>query len=152
MTMQTDNRHIIIPCVDTFLDMWAQSVCRQDQDGPMLAPCINRARVRPTDSQTDTQSDTHKMTCLFSGPCFPSYYNECAVPYSQQHFAFTSSYQKLVVLLSPPAVQTTHWDICPLEPPTHYTLCYCSIPPTHYTHSPTHILARVQLAKPYVTN
>lgn len=43
-THWTDNRHILIPCVDTFLEMWAHTECGQDQDkGPMLTPGINGA-------------------------------------------------------------------------------------------------------------
>ena len=41
-TQWTDNRLILIPCVDTLLEMWAQSECRLDQDkSPTLAPGIN---------------------------------------------------------------------------------------------------------------
>lgn len=45
-TQWRDNRHILIPCVDAYLKMWAQSECGPDQDhGCMLAPGINKASL-----------------------------------------------------------------------------------------------------------
>ena len=42
----TVDRHNLVPCVDTFLEMWGQSECRQGQDkGTMLAPGIHGASL-----------------------------------------------------------------------------------------------------------
>ena len=62
-TQWTDNRHIVIPRVNTFWEMWAKLECRHAQDtGHMLAPGMNgtregqeRARERKGEKERDRE-------------------------------------------------------------------------------------------------